>query len=117
MSAVLTLEGHGPASTCEVCSPASHRPTPLRYVWHHEEPETAGGASDNTNLVQLCDSCHYSVHRILYALACKYLGKPLTTVQQSYLDNPPRKAMLVFAQKGLDACIAAGTVEKIPNEG
>src|ERR1700750_2423059 len=117
MSALLEITGRGPATTCEVCSPASHRPTPLRYVWHHAQPETTGGATDDTNLIQLCDSCHYSVHRILYALACKYLGKTLTTAQQSYIDKPPRLAMLAFAQKGLDACIAAGTVEKIPNEG
>lgn len=117
MSAVLTVPGRGPATTCEVCSVNSHRPVPLRFVWHHEQPESTGGATDDTNLVQLCDSCHYSTHRVLYAMACKYLGKPLTDAQQGYLTNPPRRTMLAYAQKGLDACIANGTVDKIPNEG
>jgi hypothetical protein len=117
VSFITEIPGVGPATLCEVASVASHRPTPLRFVWHHCQPETAGGATDNTNLIQVCDSCHYSIHRILYALAQQYLGKPITTVQQGYITNPPRKTELAFAQRGLQACIAAGTVDKIPNEG
>lgn len=117
MSAVFEVPGKGRATLCEVTPVASHRPIPLRFVWHHCQPESAGGATDDTNLIQVCDSCHYSTHRILYALALKYLGKPLTTAQEGYITNPPRKSMLTFAQRGLDACIAAGTVDKIPNEG
>lgn len=116
MSAVLTVAGK-PATSCEVCAVASHRPTPLRFVWHHEQPESAGGATDDVNLIPLCDSCHYSVHRILFALKLQYLGQPLTAAQQGYLTNPPRKSQLAFAQKGFDLCVAAGTVDKIPNEG
>jgi hypothetical protein len=112
------IEGRPPADHCEVSLAVDgHRPVPLRYVWHHEQPESAGGATDDVNLIQLCDSCHYSTHRILYAMRLQYEGKPLTEAQQSYLTNPPRKAQLAFAQKGFDLCVAAGTVDKIPNEG
>ena len=117
MSAVLELPGRGPATTCEVSPVSAHRPTPLRFVWHHAQPEAAGGATDDTNLIQLCDNCHYSVHRILYAMKLQYLNQPLTAAQQGYISNPPRWQQRVFALKGLDACIAAGTVSKIPNEG
>lgn len=42
-----------------------HRPVPLRFVWHHIQPQEAGGQTVQQNLVQLCDSCHYSIHRII----------------------------------------------------
>jgi hypothetical protein len=58
------------------------------------------------NLVALCDGCHYSIHRLLWHLA---QGQPIGFV--------PRQAQLALAQRGYTACVAAGTVAQIPNEG
>jgi len=84
----------------------AHSPTPLRFVWHHVQPHEAGGPTTPANLIELCDSCHYSIHRLLWEMA-----------QNLPLEKPPRAAQLAFARKGYDACAAAGTVDKIPNEG
>jgi len=83
-----------------------HIPQPLRFVWHHIQPHEAGGATTAENLAQLCDSCHYSTHRLLWHLA---RGEPLGIV--------PRRAQLELARQGYAACQAAGTVDRIPNEG
>jgi hypothetical protein len=104
MSAVLTLPGFGPATVC--VASGSHTPVPLRFVWHHVQPQEAGGLTVAANLVELCDSCHYSIHRLMFHLA---KGVPLGPV--------PRQAQLVLAQRGYAACVAAGTVAQIPNEG
>jgi len=98
------LPGVGPATTCQASG--THNPTPLRYVWHHCQPQQAGGATEAANLVELCDSCHYSVHRLLWHLA---KGLPTGPV--------PRRAQLALARQGYAACVRAGTVAQIPNEG
>ena len=98
------LPGVGRATTCQASG--SHDPVPLRFVWHHVQPHEAGGATEPANLVQVCDSCHYSVHRLLWHLA--------------RLTDPgfvPRRAQLDLARRGYAACQAAGTVAQIPNEG
>lgn len=94
----------GHATECE--GSGSHRPQPLRFVWHHIQPHECGGPTEPGNLVQLCDSCHYSVHRLLWHMA---RGLPLGPV--------PRRAQLDLARTGYLRCIAAGTISKIPNEG
>jgi hypothetical protein len=104
MQATLKVPGLGKASKCE--GSGSHSPMPLRYVWHHIQPRETGGATVPANLVQLCDSCHYSAHRLMYQLA---RGLPL--------DKPPRLVLLALATRGYQACIEAGTTDQIPNEG
>jgi hypothetical protein len=101
----LKLPGFGPATLCQVTPTASHRPVPLRFVWHHIQPQEAGGLTEQANLVQLCDSCHYTIHRLMWYMAH---GTVLPKVH---------RVQLQYAQKGFDACTAAGTVAKIPNEG
>lgn len=105
-----------PAATSCVGS-ASHNPRPLRYVWHHVQPQEAGGITVAANLVQLCDSCHYTVHRILFAMRQQAMALNLTLAQLDSLDRPPRRAQYDLAARGLAACRAAGTVSLIPNEG
>jgi len=104
MEAATTLPGFGPATQC--VGSGTHTPMPLRYVWHHVQPHEAGGPTDATNLVELCDTCHYSIHRLLWHLA-----------RQLDLGPVPRRAQLTLARAGLAKCVAAGTVDKIPNEG
>ena len=99
-----TLPEFGTATQC--VASGSHSPVPLRFVWHHIQPKEAGGATVATNLIQVCDSCHYSIHRLLWHLA---RGMPLGPV--------PRHTQLIYAQSGYAACLSAGTVDKIPNEG
>jgi len=83
-----------------------HRPVATRFVLHHICPQVCGGQTTTENTVGLCDSCHYTVHMLLYALA---------------RGVPPRakgtRAQRKLAQQGYDACVLAGTVHKIPNEG
>ena len=104
MSAAATLPGIGTADHCQISK--THRPEPLRFVWHHIWPKETGGPTTRENLASLCDSCHYSVHRLLWHLA---RGEPLGIV--------PRRAQLELARQGYVACQRAGTVDRIPNEG
>jgi len=104
MDAAVTLPGFGPATRCDASK--THSPVPLRFVWHHIQPHEAGGPTTAVNLVQLCDSCHYSVHRLMWHLA-----------QDLPVGPVPRQAQLVLATRGYTACVAAGTVGSIPNEG
>jgi hypothetical protein len=100
------LPGVGVAATCAILAPASHRPVPLRFVWHHVQPHEAGGQTIPANLIQLCDSCHYSIHRLMWNLA-RSLPQPAA----------PNRKQLALATLGYVACVAAGTVAQIPNEG
>lgn len=75
-------------------------------MWHHIQPHEAGGATVAENLVSVCDSCHYTIHRLLWNMAKCF---PLGPV--------PRKTQLALATRGYDACVAAGTVAQVPNEG
>lgn len=104
MIAETTLPGIGTAARCDAST--THNPVPLRFVWHHIQPHEAGGPTVPANLVQLCDSCHYSVHRLLWHVA---QGLPVGPV--------PRKKQLQLAMQGYAACAGAGTVVLIPNEG
>ena len=104
MISYATLPGFGPAVRCDASK--AHSPVPLRFVWHHVQPQEAGGATVAGNLVQLCDSCHYSVHRLLWQLAN---GLPV--------QRAPRRAQLALAQRGFAACTAAGTLAQVPDEG
>ena len=94
-----------PPSLCQA-APWTHHPAATRYVVHHIQPQTAGGLSVPANQVTLCDNCHYTVHMLMWHLAQK---------------TPPSakgtRAQRKLAQQGYDACVLAGTVHKIPNEG
>jgi hypothetical protein len=104
MTGHVELEGIGKATTCELYK--AHRPIPLRFVWHHVLPETCGGLTQTGNLASLCDSCHYSVHILLYQLAHP---DPAHVVKGT-------KTQQALAQKGYDQAVAAGTADKIPKE-
>jgi HNH endonuclease len=109
LEARTSLPGLGPAAMCQASG--SHDPLPLRFVWHHVQPAEAGGLTVASNLVQLCDSCHYSVHRLLWHLAQNELHGPVP------LGPVPRRVQLALALTGFSKCMAAGTVAQIPNEG
>lgn len=103
MSELRFLPGVGRAAGCVV---GRHRPKPLRYVLHHVQPKVCGGLTTPANTEQVCDSCHASVHVLLWHLA---QGTP-----------PPARGTRVqrkLARRGYQACVVAGTVDKIPNEG
>lgn len=110
-----SIPGLGPAVKCVASQ--SHSPRPVRFVWHHVQPKEAGGVTEPSNLIEICDNCHYTIHRLMWVMACQALGKPVTPDQLAVLARPPRKAQLAYAQKGFAACQAAGTIPQIPNEG
>ncbi len=87
-------------------------PAPMRYVWHHvlpqRLPQTCGGLTVAANLVELCDNCHFGVHALLYQMKINGVVTP------SPINN---KARVALAARGYQAAVAAGTVDKIPNEG
>lgn len=114
MGFMLTFEGK--AATMCVAS-ATHSPVSLRFVWHHIQPQEAGGQTATENLVQVCDSCHYTIHRLMWIMRLVALGQAITPDQQKAITTPPRRSQLVLAGKGYDACRVAGTIDKIPNEG
>ena len=106
MTTFTFIKGIGHASECAVSK--AHRPAPMRFVWHHILPQACGGLSVTTNLVALCDNCHYAVHVLLYQL--KING----AVTASPVNN---RARVVIALQGYRAAQAAGVIDKIPNEG
>ena len=106
MEASVYLPMVGRASKCEVSD--SHRPEPMRYIWHHVLPKTCGGRSVSANLVALCDNCHFGVHALLYQMKVNGI------VTQSSINN---RARVKLAIQGYQAAVVAGTVDKIPNEG
>lgn len=108
MSAVLVLEGVGPATKCQAAN--YHSPAPIRFVWHHILPQEAGGKTVADNLAQLCDSCHFATHAILYQLA--HNNGQLTT-----LAKYKGTARYALALQGYQQAAAAGLLGKIPNEG
>jgi len=111
---LLTFNGFK-ATRCEASG--THNPVPLRYVWHHVQPREAGGVTASANLVQVCDSCHYTIHRIMWVMAQIAQGATVTDEQRAYITHPPRLAQRTLAGKGYDACLTAGTIDQIPNEG
>jgi HNH endonuclease len=104
--AMVTFEG-GRASHCQLA--AYHAPEPLRYVFHHIQPQEAGGVTAEENLAQVCDGCHIAVHVLLYALA-RGGGSLPAGVRVN-------RRQLALARQGYEACAAAGTVNRIPDEG
>ena len=80
----------------------------MRYVWHHILPEIAGGRTTRSNLVSLCDSCHYAVHVLLYQLKLHGAVTP---------DSRNNRKRVALARQGYMLAVTAGTVDKIPNEG
>ena len=115
MNAQATLPGFGTADHCEASG--THSPAPFRHVWHHVQPHDAGGSTTGVNLVQVCDSCHYTIHRILWVMRLIALQLPTTDAQRAIITRPPRRAQLILAGKGYEACRLAGTIAQIPNEG
>lgn len=87
-----------------------HTPPPIRYVWHHILPQACGGKTKPDNLVSVCDNCHYAIHALLHDLKM-HDGK--FTIA-STLRNRKRAGI---ALDGYRQAQAAGTVNKIPNEG
>lgn len=88
-----------------------HEPRPERFVTHHVLPQVCGGQTTPDNLVRCCDDCHYDVHALMYALK-RANGDP----EAAWQGEGPRGAR-EYALRGYQAAVAAGTVDKIPNEG
>ena len=103
---MLEVPGLGRATACAVA--AHHRPRPLRFVWHHVLPQTCGGLTEPANLEQLCDSCHYGVHALLW-YAAQHAG-----AFPGRVGTPAQRAI---ATRGYTAAVTAGTVASIPDEG
>lgn len=108
--ALLTVAGVGPAHQCVAYPNSPHRPTPMRYIWHHILPQTCGGKTSKDNLASLCDTCHYNVHTLLVAL--KQFGGDVATIAHRGTQMQRDLAVL-----GWNRAVAAGTTGKIPNEG
>jgi HNH endonuclease len=104
MAGAVDLPGAGRATSCQLAR--YHRPLPLRYVWHHILPEACGGRTEPGNLAQVCDSCHYSVHMLLWWLANGGIPAGITG----------SRAQLLLARRGYTLAQAAGTADRIPKE-
>lgn len=73
-----------------------HAPTPLRTVEHHIVPQAMGGLTVPTNVVTVCDTGHFNIHRVLDDLLH---GVPVT--------RGARKER-ALAQQGYDTWVALG---------
>jgi hypothetical protein len=99
----VTLAGYGTADHCDAYG--EHRPRPLRFVWHHVLPQACGGATVADNLVQLCDTCHYAIHELLWRLK---------KGEEWHRDGV--RGQREIAQRGWDAAVQVGTQDLIPHE-
>lgn len=94
-----------PGAACQ--GYGKHRPQPMRLVLHHLLPRVCGGQTTPENTRVLCDNCHAAVHALLYQAR-------LHGVVPSDLGTRKQRAL---ALRGYQAAQAAGTVDRIPNEG
>lgn len=95
---------------CALAYGTGHRPRELRRVAHHIQPQTCGGKTVEENLAVLCDDCHYATHAIMSRLKS-------TGGLQLAIRGMGTRRQRKLALQGYAACVAAGTVDKIPNEG
>jgi hypothetical protein len=102
--ALTELPEVGKASRCQLSVQAGPHPA-RRFVWHHILPQACGGQAEPANLAQLCDSCHYAVHDLMWELA-----------QGATPAKPWTRAQLALALQGYRAAVAAGTVSRMPKE-
>ena len=92
------------ATACQFGGQEGHH-TALRFVWHHILPQVCGGKSVKANLAELCDNCHYAVHRVMWDLAHGITPAKAATAQQ-----------FALASVGYNLAVQAGTQGKIPKE-
>lgn len=110
-SAPRELPGFGPATTCVAYK--QHRPKAMRFVWHHVLPQACGGESTPENVISLCDNCHYAIHHLMYALRT-VKGDTHKIIGWEHAGTREERH---YAGVGYQRAVAAGTVDKIPNEG
>jgi len=97
--------GIGQATNCQI--DLQHNPPPIRYVWHHICPQACGGKTEQSNLVSLCDTCHYGIH-YLTRLAAENDGE----IPAGYPAD-----WVTIAQLGYEQAKKNGKLDKIPHEG
>jgi hypothetical protein len=107
-------DGHLIATRCTAYG--SHRPEPARFVRHHLLPEALGGATDALNLVDVCDSCHYAIHELLYMLK-RSAGDESVWRIAGTTGSHGSLAQRDYARRGWRLAFAAGVQDRIPNEG
>jgi len=103
MTGLTFIEGIGHATHCEVS--VTHRPRTMRFVLHHILPQVCSGKTTPDNICQLCDSCHYSVHILLWQLA-----------NNGTLPHRINRQQLDYAMRGYQEALAAGKANLIPKE-
>lgn len=102
------IRGAGRALYCQCAD--YHTPVPLRFVWHHILPKVCGGRSVKANLLSCCDSCHYAIHLMMGDL--KHHNGDLVVYKRFSGTNRAR-----WAYEGYRLAVAAGVVDKIPDQG
>lgn len=65
----------------------THSPHPLRTVWHHVQPLAMGGPDVPDNKVEVCDTGHYNVHRLLGDLIREGKMRPEGSARERVLAN------------------------------
>lgn len=104
MAGLVELPGVGKATRCELGNPPRTH-VPRRFVWHHILPQACGGKTEAGNLAQVCDSCHYAVHDLMWWLA-----------QGQAPARPWTGPQMALAEQGYQAAVAAGTAGHMPKE-
>ena len=68
-----------------------HRPRPGKPDRHHVEPAALGGPDTADNLVDVCQTCHASIHALL-RLYMRRNGKPPWTTRRRFPRGVQRLA-------------------------
>lgn len=105
------------STKCALAYGAGHRPREGRRVAHHIQPQTCGGPTVAANLIVICDNCHYEIHALMSWLKRACAGGAATLTPRLALKGLGTRRQRKIALAGYAACVAAGTVDKIPNEG
>lgn len=93
------------ATFCLIGNPMYHRPTPQRYVWHHNIPQVCGGPSDEQNLVNLCDNCHIIQHVLMWRMVFDTIGLRRDKWNRQHWN---------LASRGYAGAKLLGTEQKMP---
>lgn len=72
---------------CGVCSSQASEDS---FDEHHRVPRNAGGGDEASNLIQVCQSCHQFIHRIVHLLRKGDTQRIAHLLNSNYQDKPKK---------------------------
>lgn len=76
-----------PIRNCGVCDKQAAEES---LDTHHRKPQSAGGGDDAANLIQICQSCHQFIHRLVHLLRKGDTQRIAHLLNSNYQDKPKK---------------------------